>query len=169
MQFHGLGLATWFLASAVAVAPGQRLFGSSFGGPRDALFDYVVVGGGTAGLSIASRLAEDGTNSVAVIEAGLFYKIGNSNNTQVPAFCVFFIGQTAQDVNPLIDWGFFTTPQEVSQPKVMLYAPFMLKPVRASRTKQSSTPMAKRSVEDLLAISTRTREVSNSLTLSGQM
>lgn len=33
-------------------------------------FDYVVVGGGTAGLVIATRLAEDSNVSVGVIEAG---------------------------------------------------------------------------------------------------
>ena len=34
--------------------------------------DYIVVGGGTAGLTIANRLAEN--NTVAVIEAGGFYE-----------------------------------------------------------------------------------------------
>ena len=33
-------------------------------------FDYVIVGGGTAGLVLANRLSADGSNSVAVIEAG---------------------------------------------------------------------------------------------------
>ena len=33
-------------------------------------FDYVVIGGGTAGLVVASRLSENKGNSVAVIEAG---------------------------------------------------------------------------------------------------
>lgn len=35
-----------------------------------AKFDYVIVGGGLAGLVVASRLAEDLSSSVAVIEAG---------------------------------------------------------------------------------------------------
>lgn len=48
--------------------------GTDFSIPRkNAPFDYVVVGGGTARLAVAYRLAEDGTNSVAVIEVGGFY------------------------------------------------------------------------------------------------
>jgi choline dehydrogenase-like flavoprotein len=33
-------------------------------------FDYVVIGGGTAGLAVASRLTEDPSIRVVVIEAG---------------------------------------------------------------------------------------------------
>ncbi|KAH7121277.1 glucose oxidase [Dendryphion nanum] len=36
-------------------------------------YDYVVVGGGTAGLTVADRLSEDGEYSVLVIEHGYFY------------------------------------------------------------------------------------------------
>jgi len=51
----------------------RRLLGTSFGLPGNKTFDYVVVGGGTAGLAIATRLAEDASKQVAVIEAGSFY------------------------------------------------------------------------------------------------
>ncbi|KAE9379815.1 GMC oxidoreductase [Stipitochalara longipes BDJ] len=47
---------------------------------------YPVVGGGTAGLAIAARLAE--TNSVAVIEAGGLYELDNSNQSIVPYYAL---------------------------------------------------------------------------------
>lgn len=57
-----------------------ELYGNSFGIPGvNASYDYVVVGGGTAGLTIAARLAEDDSVTVAVIEAGGFYQVENSN------------------------------------------------------------------------------------------
>ena len=94
--------------------PGH-LLGTSFGFPGDRTFDYIIVGGGTAGLVVAARLAEDGSNSVAVVEAGSFYEIGNGNLSQIPADGVWFAGKALSDTNPLIDWDFHTTPQAVSQ------------------------------------------------------
>ena len=89
------------------------LLGSHFGLPGDQTFDYVVVGGGTAGLAIASRLSEDPSKSVAVIEAGSFYEIGNGNLSEIPVFGPAFSGKSPQDVAPLVDWAFLTTPQKV--------------------------------------------------------
>ncbi|KAI7256977.1 hypothetical protein KC345_g10896 [Hortaea werneckii] len=64
---------------------GDRILGSFFGLPgQDATYDYVVVGGGLAGLVTATRLAENGTFSVAVVEAGSFYEFTNSNKSQIP-------------------------------------------------------------------------------------
>lgn len=52
----------------------RRLLGSSFGVPgNNASYEYIIVGGGTAGLTIATRLAEQQSGRVAVIEAGGFY------------------------------------------------------------------------------------------------
>ena len=90
-----------------------RLLGSSFGVPgANSTYDYIVVGGGNAGLTVAARLAEFA--SVAVIEAGGFYEIGNSNISQIPLDDTYFAGKDKTDFNPLIDWGFQTTPQAVS-------------------------------------------------------
>lgn len=95
----------------------RRLLGSSFGVPGDnRTFDYVVVGGGVAGLTIASRLVEQDAGTVAVIEAGSFYEISNSNLSQVPATDAFFTGKSHTDWQPLIDWGYITTPQAVFGP-----------------------------------------------------
>ncbi|KAL8676494.1 MAG: hypothetical protein Q9186_006989 [Xanthomendoza sp. 1 TL-2023] len=77
---------------------------------KDDSFDYVVVGGGTAGLTLATRLAQGSTFSVAVIEAGGFYEQDNGNLSVVPGYCTFFSGTDPADVNPLVDWGFVTQP-----------------------------------------------------------
>ncbi|KAI9751373.1 MAG: hypothetical protein M4579_006096 [Chaenotheca gracillima] len=110
---RALGIISLLLAlsaQSAQTAKTQRLLGSSFGVPQDAAFDYVVVGGGTAGLVLAARLSEDPSNSVAVIEAGSFYEIGNGNLSQVPGSDVYYSGKSPDDVNPLIDWGFVTQP-----------------------------------------------------------
>lgn len=52
---------------------------------QDAAFDYVIVGGGTAGLTLAARLSEDPSTSVAVIEAGTYYSITDPLLASTPA------------------------------------------------------------------------------------
>ncbi|KAI9663533.1 MAG: hypothetical protein M1831_002542 [Alyxoria varia] len=88
-----------------------RLFSDSFGVPGNATFDYVVVGGGTAGLAIAARLAEDSANSVAVIEAGGFYEVDNGNWSVIPGYCTRGISTVPGRSLPLVDWSFNTVPQ----------------------------------------------------------
>ena len=46
-------------------------------------FDYVIIGGGPAGLLVANRLSADGATTVAVIEAG-DTAFSNPNVTYVP-------------------------------------------------------------------------------------
>ena len=87
------------------------LIGSHFGVVDvEASYDYIVVGGGTAGLTIANRLAVN--NTVAVIEAGGFYETENSNLTDLPSKDVYYLGKDPSWNNPLIDWFQYTTPQE---------------------------------------------------------
>ena len=77
----------------------------------NATFDYVVIGGGTAGLTIATRLAEKAGSSVAVIEAGGFYEQDDGNLSVVPGYSGAFDGTTpGVCVNLLVDWNFTTTP-----------------------------------------------------------
>jgi hypothetical protein len=74
------------LALAAQAVSALNIFesGDSFGIPgKNASYDYVIVGGGTGGLTIAARLAEDKNASVAVIQAGGFYQIDNGNGRSV--------------------------------------------------------------------------------------
>lgn len=90
------------------------LYGSDFGIPgQNASYDYVVVGGGTAGLALAARLAENTSVTVAVIEAGGFYEIDNGNTSVVPGLGLVYDATTTllTNVYPSVDWGLDTTPQ----------------------------------------------------------
>ncbi|KAI7370855.1 alcohol oxidase, partial [Hortaea werneckii] len=91
----------------------DKILGSFFGLPgQDATYDYVVVGGGLAGLVTATRLAENGTFSVAVVEAGSFYEFTNSNKSQIPWYSESSVSDDPEGyINLLIDWGLVTTPQ----------------------------------------------------------
>jgi choline dehydrogenase len=83
------------------------------GNPGSATFDYVIVGGGTAGLAIAARLSKDGSRSVAVIEAGTYYET-YGNTSEIPLYDSAWTGKDPVDTNPNVDWDFVTTPQQVS-------------------------------------------------------
>ena len=74
---------------------------------------------GTAGLTIARRLA--GRYAVAVVEAGSFYEINNSNLTEIPAEASYYLGKHPSLRNPLIDWTQMTTPQPGFLGKSVLY------------------------------------------------
>lgn len=108
-----------------------RLIGNSFGVPfQNLTYDYIVgtlsltiycvtiltlhwiVRGGTGGLTIAERLSENPSISVAVIEAGGFYETDNGNVSQVPGYDVAY-AYPSGGTTPLVDWGFTTEPQKV--------------------------------------------------------
>ncbi|KIK52514.1 hypothetical protein GYMLUDRAFT_265373 [Collybiopsis luxurians FD-317 M1] len=59
-------------------------------------YDYLIVGAGAGGITVATRLAEDGRVKVGLIEAGALHLEAN-------------VGQALG--NPLYDWGFVTIPQ----------------------------------------------------------
>jgi choline dehydrogenase-like flavoprotein len=66
-------------------------------------YDYVICGGGTAGLVVAARLSEDPNITVGILEAG-----GNGLNDILidgPNLCTQLWGK------PQYDWDFRTVPQ----------------------------------------------------------
>lgn len=69
-------------------------------------YDYIVVGAGSAGAVVASRLTEDPNVSVLLLEAG------GSDRTQ---FCtkpgMISIVHTVPQVKKRFDWGYYTAPQ----------------------------------------------------------
>ncbi|KAK8009101.1 hypothetical protein PG991_011652 [Apiospora marii] len=86
------------------------------------VYDYVIVGGGTAGLVLAERLSEDPKIRVAVIEAGTYYQVTNPLLSSTPAGDSVFVGASPLDSNPLVDWNFVTAPQAGANGRRVHYA-----------------------------------------------
>ncbi|KAF6804273.1 versicolorin b synthase [Colletotrichum sojae] len=101
----------------------KRQLGSSAGDlGKDAAFDYVIIGGGTAGLVMANRLSAQSGVTVAVVEAGTFYQITNPIIGNTPAGDTLFAGSSPLDTNPLVDWNFVTQPQSGANGRRIHYA-----------------------------------------------
>ncbi|CBF84465.1 hypothetical protein AN9011.2 [Aspergillus nidulans FGSC A4] len=73
-------------------------------------FDFIVCGGGTAGLAIAARLSEISNVNVGIVEAGK-YRIGDPLIETPATFMQMF-------EDPEYDWCLFTAPQEANNGKV---------------------------------------------------
>ena len=74
-------------------------------------FDYLIVGGGTAGLAVATRLSEDARLTIGVIEAG-------GDHTEDPNILTPGLALTTYN-NPNYDWAFETTPQMYGNDRVI--------------------------------------------------
>ncbi len=70
----------------------------------DDVFDYVIVGAGSAGCVLANRLSADPSVRVALIEAG---KRDDSLYVRMPAGVAQVMGD-----NPVRNWMFYTAPQK---------------------------------------------------------
>ncbi|KAJ7635367.1 GMC oxidoreductase [Roridomyces roridus] len=79
----------------------------------DSEFDFVIIGGGTAGLALASRLTEDKAVTVVVLEAG-------EANIGAPEILV--PGQFGGSfMNPKFDWAFTTVKQKFSNDRELVW------------------------------------------------
>ena len=74
----------------------------------------IVIGGGTAGIALAVRLAQNTSTSVAIVEAGAFYKVGSGNYSVLPGlYAASPFYATTEDFSrqQLADWGLITAAQ----------------------------------------------------------
>lgn len=108
MVNEGLRRATWLtllLSALTLVQASSRLCNGTS-------YDYVIVGGGTSGLVLASRLTEVPTISVLVIEAGGSVR-GNPNVTNTTQFGL--------SLGTSIDWGYQSEPQVYTDNRTFVY------------------------------------------------
>ncbi|KAH9468666.1 hypothetical protein Pst134EA_009200 [Puccinia striiformis f. sp. tritici] len=102
--------------------PALPVLGSAFEGGT---YDYIVVGAGTAGMTIAARLSEDPNIRVAVVEAGVDYALLPTNKPLVdtPGADTIGCGSKQYDaINDAVDWRFDTTPQAGANNRTVRYA-----------------------------------------------
>ncbi|KAI0704543.1 alcohol oxidase [Earliella scabrosa] len=92
----GLGLCS--LSRAICEEPNKSIDPEQFAGIT---FDYLIVGGGTSGIALSSRLSEDPTSVVGVLEAGDI----RLNDPMIDTPGLSGVG------NASYDWNFATVPQ----------------------------------------------------------
>lgn len=101
MALWGCNWVVWIVL-LLSLASGEFLDEEQFKDVDSTHFDYVILGGGTAGLVVASRLSENPRVTVAVIEAGDFER-NNPNVTNTTKLGL------AKDTR--VDWQYESAPQ----------------------------------------------------------
>lgn len=76
-------------------------------------FDFIIIGGGTAGLTIANRLSELKDISIAVVEAGSDER-SNPNVTTIEGF--------SPGLGTQIDWNYESVSQPQAQGRKLTYS-----------------------------------------------
>ncbi|KAH9457984.1 hypothetical protein MJO29_005111 [Puccinia striiformis f. sp. tritici] len=101
--------------------PNLRDFGLIF---EKETYDYVIVGAGTAGMTIAARLSEDPNVRVAVLEAGIDYELAPEKALiDTPGSDTVGCGSQPYDNRTdAFDWRFSTTPQSGANNRTVRYA-----------------------------------------------
>ncbi|KAF8991666.1 aryl-alcohol oxidase-like protein [Cyathus striatus] len=110
-MYFNIGLLIFYLAlirssSAAIISDPSLVNGKGY--------DYIVVGAGTAGSVVASRLTEDKNAQVLLIEAGISNTDGDISAIQVP----FLVTETAQS---RYDWNYTTVPQKSLGNRILTY------------------------------------------------
>ena len=106
-------------------------------------FDYVVIGGGTAGLVLASRLSENPGITVGVLEAGKL-RLDDENVNSLA-------GGRNMLHNPDYDWTFKTIPQVRSTTLTVYRAPVDMRHGRDTTRTRYTTSHGARWSEALAA------------------
>lgn len=122
----GVSITNPILSAVQAVIRGDGLVEGALGAVEgvlgvEATYDYVIVGGGTAGNAIGYRLAEAGY-SVAIVEAGLYFEIAKPVLGTTPGGDIIGIGSSILDSVPTVDWEFLTEPQTGANNREVHYA-----------------------------------------------
>ncbi|KAF8594154.1 alcohol oxidase, partial [Ceratobasidium sp. AG-I] len=99
-------------ASAAAIVPSLAA-GIVYGGQIDGAYDFVIAGGGLAGLVLASRLSEDSNTTVLVLEAGASGDAVKSR-IDIPGNAYY-----SSLLNTAYDWQYVTEPQPRLQNRVL--------------------------------------------------
>ena len=101
-----LGALSGFGAQSPTATGGPAALASSARAFAAQEFDYVIVGGGTAGLVLAARLTEDESVRVGVLEAGGYVPPGADPRID------WIINYSLVFGDPQYDWRLKSVPQE---------------------------------------------------------
>lgn len=82
-----------------------------------ATFDYIIVGGGPAGLLVANRLSANSNTTIAIIEAGGSV-YNNPNVTKLPKT----IAEFSPGLGSSIDWRYTSAPQKYTSSRAIPFA-----------------------------------------------
>lgn len=86
---------------------------TSVDGIKGQVFDYIIIGGGTTGLVLATRLSENPSTSVLVLEAGSAHI--DDANLLIPQQRWLFMGK------PEYDWSFKTETQHHAKDRIFTW------------------------------------------------